>query len=105
MPYMRVVVRPGAESHINVSAVTKHVAEEVAADARLIVPVDEGDLKSTIRVEDAGDGKARVVAGGEHGHVTGKPVDYAGYVELGTRYMEAQPYLKPSLYRWRGRVA
>lgn len=104
MPYMRVVVRPGAD-HINVSAVVKHVAEDVAEDARRVVPVRSGDLRSTIRVEDAGENRSRVVAGGQHGAMTGRPVNYAGYVELGTRYMDPQPYLKPSLYRWRGRIA
>lgn len=95
MPYMRIVVRPGAVAAINVSAVIRHVAEMVAEDARRIVPVDTGRLKASIQVEDAGHEKARV-------HAT---APYAGYVELGTRHMAAQPYLRPSLYKWRGRVA
>lgn len=95
MPYMRLVVRPGAVAALNVSAVVRHVADMVADDARRIVPVDTGRLKASIQVEDAGREKARVHAS----------APYAGYVELGTRYMNAQPYLRPSLYKWRGRVA
>lgn len=29
--------------------------------------------------------------------IVGSDVDYAGFVELGTRYMRAQPYLRPAL--------
>lgn len=32
----------------------------------------------------------------------GSNVEYAGYVELGTRYMHARPYLRPALEAGRG---
>lgn len=32
----------------------------------------------------------------------GSNVEYAGYVELGTRYMRARPYLRPALLAARG---
>lgn len=32
----------------------------------------------------------------------GSNVEYAGYVELGTRYMRARPYLRPALEAARG---
>lgn len=32
----------------------------------------------------------------------GSNVEYAGYVELGTRYMKARPYLRPALAAARG---
>lgn len=68
-----------------------NVADDIEADAQRIVPVDTGHLRSTIH----------------RGPVEGHSVkihadaDYAAYVELGTRHMDAQPYLKPALYRKR----
>lgn len=87
---------------IDTSPLLRELAEDVRDDAQRIVPVLSGDLKSTIRVGEVDDRHAVVHAGGMPGAKTGKPVDYAGYVELGTRYMNAQPYLKPALYRYRG---
>lgn len=46
-----------------------------------------GTLKRSIGLEFENDGLTAVVEPG---------VDYAAYVELGTRFMEAQPYLKPA---------
>lgn len=50
-------------------------------------PVDTGTLRRSIglSVEDGG-----LTAKSE------ATVHYAGYVELGTRFMEAQPYMKPA---------
>lgn len=50
-------------------------------------PVDTGFLKQHINL-DIGDG-------GMSAEVE-PTADYAPYVELGTRFMEAQPYLKPA---------
>jgi HK97 gp10 family phage protein len=62
------------------------VVEEIAADARRLAPVDTGELRRSIHVD--GD---EVVASADH----------AVYVELGTRYMAAQPFLGPALYKRR----
>jgi HK97 gp10 family phage protein len=53
-------------------------------------PVDTGRLRSSITWEVARDGQGLVA-------LIGTNVDYAIYVELGTRYMRAQPYLRPAL--------
>ncbi|MDE4096670.1 HK97-gp10 family putative phage morphogenesis protein [Phaeobacter gallaeciensis] len=79
-------------------------AEEVAATMRALVPVDEGDLKSSITVtapgqttpayaegggkRTAGINQALVTAGNEkvrHGHLQ----------EFGTVKQEAQPFMRP----------
>lgn len=66
----------------------------VAKDARRLVPVLTGDLRSSIHVLGVHDGVGRVGAGGGQ-------VDYALHVEHGTSRAPAQPYLKPALYRAR----
>ena len=66
------------------------VSAEVRDDAKTGCPVLTGHLKNSIDNEVIGD-TARV----------GSNVEYAGYVEEGTRHMAAQPYLRPALYRVR----
>ena len=53
-------------------------------------PVDTGTLKRSIKLDIADEGLSAVVYPTAH---------YAMYVEYGTRYMSAQPFLKPSLLR------
>lgn len=55
--------------------------------AKLAAPVDTGRLRASI-VTDIGDLRARVAP-----HVS-----YAQYVEGGTRFMKAQPFLMPGLH-------
>ena len=57
------------------------LAEEVATDARAIVPVDTGTLRDSIHTEP---GKVVVTA------------PYAAFVEYGTADTSAQPYLRPA---------
>ena len=59
-----------------------------------LAPVDTGSLKGSIRKEMEDNTTVAVKAGG--GFYVKKDVVYAGYVELGTRKMKAQPYLKPA---------
>ncbi len=65
-------------------------ADNVVRYAKQIVPVDTGALKKSIH---------RTVL--EDGHGTyieiGSSLEYAIYVELGTRRMHARPYLRPAL--------
>lgn len=51
-------------------------------------PVDTGTLMRSIKLDIADEGLSAVVYPTAH---------YAMYVEYGTRYMNAQPFLKPSL--------
>lgn len=51
------------------------------------VPVDTGNLKRSLTLEEGNNGlSARVYSNAE----------YSEYVEKGTRFMDAQPYMKPS---------
>jgi HK97 gp10 family phage protein len=70
--------------------VLHRIANEVKDDAKAACPVLTGKLQASIDNEVIGD-TARV----------GSNVEYAGYVEEGTRRMAAQPYLRPALYRVR----
>lgn len=65
------------------AAVSRNL-ENTARDTRGFSPVDEGDQRSTVRVELDEDGLGgRVVVGGIPGTATGKMVDYADANELG----------------------
>lgn len=61
-------------------------AEEVAAIAQSIVPVDTGNLRDSIHAVKEGDMKAAVVT----------EVEYAPYVEFGTSVQTPQPYMRPA---------
>jgi hypothetical protein len=67
------------------------VCDDIAQDAQRLAPVLTGDLRNSIETLGVQDGVGRV----------GSDVDYAGCVELGTRKMAAQPYLKPAAMRAR----
>ncbi len=79
------------------------VADAIADDARRFVPVDTGRLREGIE-------RGNVEGHGDHLSIKvysrrpdpdpdreAVPV----YVELGTRHMAAQPYMKPALFRTR----
>lgn len=53
-----------------------------------LVPVDTANLVKSMTYETNVSAKEVVV---------GTPVEYSEYVELGTRKMKAQPYLRPSI--------
>ena len=69
-------------------------AHKVLADAKRLAPVDTGALRASGRVEKKGRAERHIVFGGQ-----GTGVDYAEYVEYGTLYMEAQPYLRPAMMK------
>lgn len=62
--------------------------------AKDLCPVDTGNLRNSIT--HTSDGKAAYI---------GTNVEYAPYVELGTRRMAAQPYLKPAAANHTGTYA
>lgn len=81
----------------DVQAVVDRYAALIAREAKGFAPVDEGDLRSTIRplIERFA---AQVIAGGIPGD-SGALVDYADVVELGqlsNPNYPAQPYLGPA---------
>ncbi len=71
----------------DVKRVVRHNGAEMQTKAMQNAPVDTGTLKRSIGLE--------MTDGGLTAEVT-PAAEYAPYVELGTRFMEAQPYLKPA---------
>lgn len=65
-------------------------ALKVERSAKRACPVDTGRLRSSITHEIQQDAQGLLA-------VIGTDVNYAPYVELGTRYMAAQPFLRPAL--------
>lgn len=66
--------------------VVRKAALDIEAWAKQIVPVDTGNLKNSIQTSMEGDLAA----------VVSTAVEYAVYVEFGTRRMVARPFLGPA---------
>ena len=71
----------------DVKRVVLHNGAEMQTKAQQNAPVDTGTLKRSIGLEITDSGMTAEVE---------PTADYAPYVELGTRFMDAQPYLKPA---------
>ena len=83
------------------SEVVRKVAFDVEADAKMLVPVDTGNLKNSIRMVIDSDGLGATVdiepgktAPGRTSTTTS--AEYAPYVEFGTWKMGAQPFMTPA---------
>ena len=70
-----------------VKRVVRHNGTEMQTKAQQNAPVDTGTLKRSIGIEVTDSGMTAEVE---------PTAEYGPYVELGTRFMEAQPYLKPA---------
>lgn len=81
---------PGISKRVNNLATdtARESAELTATLAKQMVPVDSGDLKESIRVEQDGDG-----------YVAAPHTDYDIFVEYGTSDTPAQPYMTPAAER------
>lgn len=84
--------------------VIKAVAFQVEAIAKRLAPVDTGALRNSIYVRFSDSNPSTTVTVEElpkptnqFSAVIGPSVEYAIYVELGTSFMSAQPYLLPAL--------
>lgn len=80
------LIKKSASGHV------EDIADQVAEDARRLAPVETGELRSSIVVTGNGGDTISIEA----------HTDYAAFVELGTSNMDAQPFLRPALYRTRG---
>ena len=87
-------IDPTAWRHIDaaVNRLLESLGDDIARDAERYAPRDTGLLASRIHALPVRDRMVRVVA----------DTDYAAYVELGTRSVHAQPYLRPALHQRRG---
>jgi len=65
----------------------KQAATLIKQEAVRNCPVKTGYLRSTIFYS---------VNGDQYGFVVGARAKYGGFVEYGTRYMRAQPYIRPA---------
>lgn len=75
-----------------VKEVVKLNGAELAQEAQRLSPVDTGNLKNSIRMTLSGGGLIATIE--EH-------TEYGIYQELGTRFMEAQPYMNPATMKQR----
>ena len=71
----------------DVKRVVRYNGAQMQIKAQQKAPVDTGTLKRSIGID--------IKDAGMTAKVTPK-AEYAPYVELGTRFMAAQPYLKPA---------
>ena len=68
-------------------------ALEIEREAAIEVQVDQGRLKGSIQTVQSGD-NFEVSAGGMK--VDGVEIDYAGYIEFGTKNSRAYPFMRPA---------
>lgn len=71
----------------DVKKVVRKNGSDMQKKAQKNAPIDTGTLQRNITLEMRDSGKTAEVE---------PMVDYGAYVELGTRFMTAQPYLKPA---------
>lgn len=83
-----------AEIRRRIIKIANETAYEAAEIAKGLCPVDTGFLRESIRVEQTGGNRLKVVVDAE----------YAAAVEYGTSKSEAQPFLRPALEAVRGRL-
>lgn len=80
----------GLEKRMDLNAVKTVVRKngaDMQAKSQRNAPVDTGTLKRSIGLD---------LSDNEMTATVEPTAEYAPYVELGTRFMEAQPYLKPA---------
>ena len=70
-----------------ITQVVRQNTSEMQGRAQDLCPVDTGNLKRSIGIDMEDGGMTGVVRATAH---------YAEYVELGTRFMRAQPYMRPA---------
>lgn len=72
----------------DVKFIVKSNGASMTSNSQRLAPVDSGYLKRNILQEVSSDGLESTTEP--------KNVDYAGYVENGTRFQTAQPFVKPA---------
>lgn len=80
-------------SRDELKAALEDCVKRVTERAKSLAPVDTGRLRDSITgyVQELAVVQMRIKA------IVGSEVEYAGFQEYGTRYMGAQPYLRPAL--------
>ena len=80
-------LRDAVEDNARRTIVKYHTAK-LQKKAEKKVPVKTGHLKRSIKSSIADEGMTGIVRA---------DADYSGYVEVGTRFMDAQPFMGPAL--------
>lgn len=86
------------------------VAEKIKDDAKTICPVDTGSLQKSIRRQKHAtpEGHVHSVSVSAGGYITnpktGRKVDYAAHVELGTSKTPPKPFMQPALEKNREEI-
>lgn len=83
-----------------IAEAVEKAALRVEADAKDSCPVDTGRLRSSITTDGP-----RVISGEEITAKVGTNVEYAPFVEFGTKRQKAQPYLYPALAKNRPQLS
>lgn len=79
-----------------VEEVVAEYAEKIWEEAQKKVPVDTGNLRSTIEIR-----LTKSVFRGIRAKVGTDKTKYAIHVEYGTQKMDAQPYMRPAFEKYR----
>lgn len=87
LPQVAAATKAGADDLSN------ELAKIAKNEAERLVPVRFGFLKAGIHLEGEGDTEVSVVASSVQG---GANREYSQYVEYGTRFMAAQPFMTPA---------
>ena len=74
-------------------AAVRKTGLDVEADAKILAPVDTGNLRNSITTTISGGGMTAEI---------GPAAAYGIYVEMGTRRMRPQPYMLPALQSQQG---
>lgn len=76
---------------MRVSQLVQQLTDDVYFDMIRFAPVDTGELRASIKVRYPAWNMGRIWIGTDHWI----------YPEYGTRYMSAEPYIRPAVYRYR----
>ena len=91
-------LKAALEDHSKVKEVAgpivKYHGAQLQGNAQRRAPVDTGNLKRSIRLDIKDGGMTAEVAA---------TADYSGYVEYVTRFMTAQPYVRPAFLQQEGK--
>lgn len=93
----RSIAAAGPAAERLVAAAVIKTATDIEADAKRLVPVDTGYLRSSISREISASTFAG--AGSEFRAEVGPTANYGAYVEYGTSRMGPQPYMGPAFDR------
>jgi HK97 gp10 family phage protein len=72
-----------------IATALQDAASTIVNDAQANAPVKTGNLRDNIQISETSDTGITILSN----------ADYSGFVEFGTRYMDAQPFFQPAFDR------